>query len=239
MVEKTEGIVLSSIKYSDSSKIVTVFTKEFGKIAFLAKGARNPKSKFGGALEVLTKSQFTFYNKPNNDLCILTNADILLSNSRITSKSEHLIYAMMIVESVYHTQESRFKFVELYELLNYNIGLMYSLDESPLDIFNLFMYEYARLLGFNLILNDINSVDNFYIFSFEEGCFIKKENKKHIFKFNRLEFNYFYDLIIEKKINSLKLGNDSISHFYNFWVQYFSFHFEKKFSLKSAHLLNL
>ena len=61
MLYKTEGIVLKSMEYQEADKIVTIFTKDYGKITAIAKGVRKTKSKFGSSLEILTHSVFLFY----------------------------------------------------------------------------------------------------------------------------------------------------------------------------------
>ena len=44
--EKTTAIVLRTVEFSETSLVVTLFTREFGKIGALAKGARRPKNPF-------------------------------------------------------------------------------------------------------------------------------------------------------------------------------------------------
>jgi DNA repair protein RecO (recombination protein O) len=46
---KTEGFVLKTMLFKESSLIASIFTKKFGKIKVLAKGVRRPKSKLCGA----------------------------------------------------------------------------------------------------------------------------------------------------------------------------------------------
>lgn len=74
---KAEGIVLKSMVYRDTSKIVTLFTKQFGKVNVIAKGARKPKSKFGASLEPLTRSHIVFYKRERGDLYTLSEGDVV------------------------------------------------------------------------------------------------------------------------------------------------------------------
>ena len=57
---KSEGIVIGSINYSGTSKIVKIFTRDFGKISLVARGARRKKSEFKGALETLNLIEIVF-----------------------------------------------------------------------------------------------------------------------------------------------------------------------------------
>ena len=64
----TEGIVLRIHALGDTSRIVTAYTRDHGLQKFVAKGARKTPSRFGFALEPLSRSRFTFYMKPDRDL---------------------------------------------------------------------------------------------------------------------------------------------------------------------------
>lgn len=50
MQEKTTGIVLHSIKYSDSASIVTIYTRLFGRVSYMVHGANKKKSACRAAL---------------------------------------------------------------------------------------------------------------------------------------------------------------------------------------------
>jgi len=57
---KDEAICIGSTRYSESSQIVTLFSKEHGLIKAIAKGARRPKGKFGGGIDLLTAARIIF-----------------------------------------------------------------------------------------------------------------------------------------------------------------------------------
>jgi DNA repair protein RecO (recombination protein O) len=48
---KTEAIVLRSIRYGEADRILHLYTAQRGRVGAIAKGARRPKSRFGGRLE--------------------------------------------------------------------------------------------------------------------------------------------------------------------------------------------
>jgi DNA repair protein RecO (recombination protein O) len=53
-VYKAEGIVLRRANLGEADRIVTLFTREYGRLSAAAKGARKPKSRFAGRLELFT-----------------------------------------------------------------------------------------------------------------------------------------------------------------------------------------
>ena len=63
MYEKTEGIVLRETEYRDSDKLLTVLTRDFGKITLKARGVRSNRSRLKAACQLLTYSEFTVFEQ--------------------------------------------------------------------------------------------------------------------------------------------------------------------------------
>ena len=74
--EKASAIVLRVIEFSETSSIVTLFTREFGKVRALAKGARRPKGPFESALDLLSLCRIVFLRKSSDALDLLTEAKL-------------------------------------------------------------------------------------------------------------------------------------------------------------------
>lgn len=72
--EKTVGLVLRVIEFSETSCVVQLYTRDFGKISALAKGARRPKSPFEAALDLLAVCRVVFLRKSSDALDLLTEA---------------------------------------------------------------------------------------------------------------------------------------------------------------------
>lgn len=72
----TPAVVLSSLRYSETSKIVRLATREFGVQSVIAKGALRPKSRFGAALQLLSEGEAHFVLKENRELHLLTSFDL-------------------------------------------------------------------------------------------------------------------------------------------------------------------
>jgi len=74
--EKATAIVLRVVEFSETSSVVTLFTREFGKIRALAKGARRPKGPFESALDLLGLCRIVFLRKSSDALDLLTEAKL-------------------------------------------------------------------------------------------------------------------------------------------------------------------
>ena len=72
----TPAIVLSALRYSETSKIVRLATREHGVQSAIAKGALRPKSRFGGALQLMSEGQAQYLAKEHRELHLLTAFDL-------------------------------------------------------------------------------------------------------------------------------------------------------------------
>jgi DNA repair protein RecO (recombination protein O) len=72
----TPAIVLSALRYGETSKIVRLATRDHGVQSAIAKGALRPRSRFGAALQVLSTGQAQLYLSDRRDLHTLTAFDL-------------------------------------------------------------------------------------------------------------------------------------------------------------------
>ncbi len=72
--EKAIALVVRGTDWSETSRIATLFTREFGKVRALAKGGRRLKSNFDVAFDLLTVCQIVFLRKAHGGLDLLTEA---------------------------------------------------------------------------------------------------------------------------------------------------------------------
>ena len=79
---KTNAVVLKTWKFGETSKIVSLLTRDFGKVRVMAKGARSVKSAFKGCLEPLTHIGIVFYDKKTRDLQLLSKVDLVDAHIR-------------------------------------------------------------------------------------------------------------------------------------------------------------
>jgi DNA repair protein RecO (recombination protein O) len=84
-VEKALAIVLRTTDWSESSRIATLWTREFGKVRGLAKGGRRLKSSFESALDLLTLCSIVLLRKSSGGLDLLTEAVVVQRFPRLTT----------------------------------------------------------------------------------------------------------------------------------------------------------
>ncbi|MBR4833938.1 MAG: DNA repair protein RecO [Thermoguttaceae bacterium] len=91
-IETTDALVVRTVDFSESSSIVTLFTRDFGKVRGLAKGARRLKNPFETSLDLLASIRVSFIRKKSDALDLLTEAK-LVRRFRPTSRNLRGLYA--------------------------------------------------------------------------------------------------------------------------------------------------
>lgn len=74
--ETATALVVRGSDWSETSRIVTLWTREFGKVRALAKGGRRLKSNFEVALDLLNVCEIVFIRKASDGLDLLTEARV-------------------------------------------------------------------------------------------------------------------------------------------------------------------
>ncbi len=74
--EKARALVLRTTDWSETSRIATLWTREFGKVRVLAKGGRRLRSAFENALDLLTLCDIVLIRKSSGSLDLLTEARV-------------------------------------------------------------------------------------------------------------------------------------------------------------------
>ncbi len=73
-LNRTEAIVLRGVRFGESSEIVSLFTRKFGKVKAVAKGKRRPGSQLASALEPFSLSEIVIYFKSERDVQFIKEA---------------------------------------------------------------------------------------------------------------------------------------------------------------------
>lgn len=145
--EKTLAIVLRVIEFSETSCVVTLYTREFGKITGLAKGARRKKSPFESALDVLSLVRLVFLRKTPPAMDLLTEAKLERRFRAGAADLGRLYPAYYVIELLLVLTEGGESQPELYDLA---AGAIQSLDDgvrNPLAVLARFELGLLRVLG--------------------------------------------------------------------------------------------
>ncbi len=96
----TRALVLQSFPYSETSKILRLYTWDLGLASVIAKGALRPRSRFGGVLEPFTEGTATFYHRVGRDLHTLSGFDLIRSRQGLGRSMAGFAGASLLAELV-------------------------------------------------------------------------------------------------------------------------------------------
>ncbi len=113
-MEKAEGIVLRQTSYRESDKIIVVFTREFGKIGMVARGAKKGKSRLAAVTQPFTTGMFSFFG--GRGLVTMQQGDVIQNFSSIQQDIFLTAYASFVCELLDKATEERQKNEYLFEL---------------------------------------------------------------------------------------------------------------------------
>lgn len=148
MIKKTDAVVLRTVNYGDQSKIVTVFTREFGKLSCIAKGCRNPKSKYASLFEVGNHLDLVLYKKSTREVQLISEAQLKNAVPGATDSLEKLSAMHQVIELLRLATEDDDKHLHLYQLLLDVLGHIAAAHSNFINFFFYFEVRLISLLGF-------------------------------------------------------------------------------------------
>ncbi len=143
-------IVLRRISFGETDRIVTLLTRERGKISAIAKGARKPISRLAGPTELMTYSRMQLATGRNLD--IITQVDVKESFPRISSNLRKIAHATYLMELVDRMTEEHEQNIDLFETLLSSLYLI-ERPNDPEKITHMFELQFMRILGYEPVLD--------------------------------------------------------------------------------------
>jgi len=150
MIVKTECIVLRSMKYGETSRILTLYTRDYGRMSVIVKGARSSKAKYGAALDLMSRSAVVIYTKEQRELQLLTQADLIEQYRRIVDGADRLMYGFAVLEFLYATVHGEEAHEELYDVLLHALEALNMQDARPANVLLHYLFRLSTAMGFGL-----------------------------------------------------------------------------------------
>jgi|SRR3990170_1675857 len=205
---KTEGIVLKSFKYGDSSLIFSLYTRDFGKVKVLAKGIKRGKSKTA-PLGFLSLAEVVFYKRERTELHLLSSAETLKSFSGLSKSLNRFSWASAVSELLDQLIKGEESNLRIFNLSLKTLSRMELTDESNLEkLFWSFALKLSAHLGYKPKLDSCLNCgaeikDQEVFFSPERGGVICKKCAKEDEYFLKLRRESY---LIARKLLSLDIN---------------------------------
>lgn len=147
-IEKTEAVVLKSIPFRESSKIVTFYTRRFGRLSAMVKGARRSPGRFGSSLEPMSHDVIVVYKKEGREIQTLSQCDLVRPFRRLSEDLESMSAGMSMIELVWMVTREEEENPALFSLLTESLSAANDATKNALTVFYWYEVRLAALLGF-------------------------------------------------------------------------------------------
>ena len=145
-METTPALLLRKTRLTETSLIVTWFSAGHGLIKTVAKGARRPKSRFAGTLDLFFDCEIQFSRSRRSELHILREVVVHEAHEGLRKEFKRVAVAAYFVELLELVTEAGHPAPELYDLLQRALGYLNTHSASHRPLLH-FEAELARLLG--------------------------------------------------------------------------------------------
>ncbi len=110
-----EAIVLTQKNYGEADRLVTLFTKQYGKLTAIAKGVRRIKSRRSGNIDLANYVRLRIVS--GRSFTLITEADVINSFLAIKENLSTVVYAYYILEIVNDLTVEEQVHIDIYYLL--------------------------------------------------------------------------------------------------------------------------
>lgn len=172
MLHKVEGIVIRTINYGETNKIITIYTREKGKVSVMARGARKPKSRLSSVSQLFTYGQFMYQH--TSGLGTLQQGEIISTMRVIREDLFFTAFAAYYVELTNKLTDENVPNGFLFEFLLQTLQLLCEGKDQNVLTF-IFELKMLHLAGIQPYLNGCtvcHSTEGKFAFSIREGGFL-------------------------------------------------------------------
>lgn len=149
---KTEGIVLTELKFKDTSKILNIYTKDLGKIPVMAKGAYKANSKLMASTQVFSYNEYIL--KKGQTFYYLNQGNIIEPFYNMRENVERFIYGSYILELIEKASPEAEANLTLFLFLEKSLETLSKLDDNFLRFIVAFQIKFVSFIGYKPYLNN-------------------------------------------------------------------------------------
>jgi len=149
MLAKTRGIVLHSVRYSETSLVVRIYTETTGLQSFLIKGVRSARGTFRAAqFQSLSLLELVIYHKEKPGLQSIREARVVHPLHTLAGDIRKQSIGIFLAELLYRSIREEEANPQLFEFLWHALQLLDSLEGNCAAFPLVFSLHLSRYLGF-------------------------------------------------------------------------------------------
>ncbi|MVO99416.1 MULTISPECIES: DNA repair protein RecO [Paenibacillus] len=151
MLNRVQGIVLRSMDYGEGNKIITLYTRELGKVGVMARGAKKVKSRLGAVTQLFTNGDYVFFRQ-GQQLASLNSGEIIEPHHKLREDLYKSAYASYLVEMVDRMLGEEDRSLFLFDQLEAGL-LAIEQDKDMQIVAHVFELKMLALAGYTPILD--------------------------------------------------------------------------------------
>ena len=148
MILSSKGIILKVFPYSDTSLICNVFTDDYGKLTFIAKGVRKAKNPLLSILQPFNLLEFQYYYKKNRSMQLIKEADIVISFDKLRNQLSTIVMGSAILNIINKIFENEYPNTTVFRLIYKTLNKLSSSNSDNKIFFLFYMFHLCQQLGF-------------------------------------------------------------------------------------------
>lgn len=235
MLEKTEGIVLHTLKHSDSGIITHIFTRKYGRLSFMIKGISRKKGITRRAyFQLLQPLSIEFYYRDNKDLHIIKEAVPLYNYLRLYSDIRLNSIIMFLGEVLYKALKPSGSDEHLYEFLIDTLNYLDTENQIMPNFHIGFIIGLTKYLG---IAPSNNYSSDLQYFDMQNGIYINNP-PLHGFYMSKIYSSLLNDFLKSSiyDCNNIELSGKSRRELLNDILVFYSLHLPGFKNIKSLKI---
>jgi DNA repair protein RecO (recombination protein O) len=239
---KTEAFVLSKLNYGDTSSIVSLYTKDNGKISAIIKGARSPKSKMGMIIDPLNFLEIILYKKDSREVQLISSASLIDHYPKLKEDIDRVKYSYAVLELVKKLTPE----LEANERLFRGISRIFSIMDNSSDdasiIFGRFFMFFLETIGYEVqiencaVCSKTNGINSDLSYNFQLGILCADCRKDYIESFQISGELLRYLICLKRNENPGKLLNFTADRAIVFMEKFLKYHVADFQGVQSFHI---
>lgn len=230
---RTEGIVLKEMRYRDTSKILSIYTKQYGKVSVMARGAYKPRSRIIANTQPFSYNDFQLYR--GKSFYYLNQGDLIDSFYSIREKIERVSYGQYMLELIDKSIPEEQENEKIFLLLLKGLQVLSTLNDGFLKFIIAYELKFISFLGYRPFLNKCvlcGSADFIHLrYSIEEGGIVC-HNCSIPFGINisREIYCAMKDLLFTplEELEEIKISKDTLYCLHDIIVDYILYNIDRK-----------
>lgn len=143
---KTKGLIIKEVNTGEADKIVTIFSRNKGRISALAKGARRPRSKLVAGTQFLSYGDYVLFS--GRDIYSINSCEVVEPFYEIRNDIIRLTYAVHFIDIVTDVIQENQPASKVLQLLLNSLYMLSKTEREPELIARIFELRFLSIIGY-------------------------------------------------------------------------------------------